>query len=337
MKLPIITVLLPVYNAALYLKEAIRSILNQTFTDFELLIINDGSTDKSAEIIKTFKDNRIKIIQNDVNIGLIQTLNKGIKLARGKYLARMDADDIAMPKRLEKQVFFLENNPQFALVGSQANIIYNERKTSRKYNMETKSQLIPLLSFFFCPFLHPSVLIKKSVLNEFQYDNNFTIAEDYHLWIRILNKYPCANLKESLLYYREHSNNISNLRKKDKLDSIKKIYHLNLKSVGLKCTNTELDTYLKISDGYKTPITLSEFKEIKNWLIKLQQHLLSVEQFEEDIVKKVFGRVWYRIHRKNTSQGMRIFFQYLTNRQGLKANIRLQYVAFLFIKCLLKK
>ena len=113
MKNPLVSILMPVYNSEKYLREAIKSILNQTFTNFELIIINDGSTDNSLKIIKSFKDNRIKIIKNKGNLGLIKTLNKGIDLAQGKYIARMDADDIAMPKRLEKQIAFFNENPDY--------------------------------------------------------------------------------------------------------------------------------------------------------------------------------------------------------------------------------
>ena len=115
---PIVTVLMPVYNAEKYLAEAINSILNQTFTNYELLIINDGSTDKSEEIILKYSDKRIRYIKNDKNIRLVATLNKGIELAKGKYIARMDADDISVPTRLEKQITLLENNEDIGVCGS---------------------------------------------------------------------------------------------------------------------------------------------------------------------------------------------------------------------------
>src|ERR1017187_7276972 len=115
---PYITVLMPVYNAAPFLREAIDSILNQTFKNFELLIINDGSTDNCEEIILTYKDPRIRYIKNETNIKLISTLNKGIKLSKGKYIVRMDADDISFPDRIEKQVNYMETNPAIALCGT---------------------------------------------------------------------------------------------------------------------------------------------------------------------------------------------------------------------------
>ena len=120
--LPLITVLMPVYNGAKYLNEAIDSILNQTFSDFELLIIDDGSTDQSIDLIKAYNDPRIKLIVNKKNIGQSATLNKGLELARGKYIARMDQDDISMPERLKKQMGFMDEYPKFAVPGCSSSV-----------------------------------------------------------------------------------------------------------------------------------------------------------------------------------------------------------------------
>ena len=114
---PKVTVLMPVYNCEKYLRESIESILNQTFKDFEFLIINDGSSDKSAEIVESYNDNRINFVQNEKNIGLAASLNRGLDIAKGEYIARMDADDISLPERLEKQVRFMETNPQIGICG----------------------------------------------------------------------------------------------------------------------------------------------------------------------------------------------------------------------------
>ncbi|MFT5919102.1 MAG: glycosyltransferase involved in cell wall biosynthesis, partial [Granulosicoccus sp.] len=117
-EIPLVTVLLPVYNAEKFLEQAIRSVLDQTFTEFEFLIINDGSTDRSEEIIVSFNDSRIRYIKNETNLKLIKTLNKGIEFASGKYIARMDADDISLPTRFEQQVALLEKQPEIGVCGT---------------------------------------------------------------------------------------------------------------------------------------------------------------------------------------------------------------------------
>ncbi|HGF9542707.1 TPA: glycosyltransferase family 2 protein, partial [Acinetobacter baumannii] len=121
----LVSVVLPAYNAELYLKEAIDSVLSQTFTDFELIILNDGSIDRTEEIILSYNDSRIVYVKNEKNLGLIGTLNKGINLAKGKYIARMDADDICLPERFKKQVDFLEKNNEIDLIGTNAIKINN--------------------------------------------------------------------------------------------------------------------------------------------------------------------------------------------------------------------
>ena len=138
MKNPRITVLMSVYNGEKYLKEAIDSVLSQTFKDFEVLIINDGSIDKTSKILKTYKDPRIRIINNKKNIGLTKSLNKGLKLARGEYIARMDDDDVSKPNRLEKQFEFMEKNSKYAVVGSFIEIIDSKGNLSNKVERPIK-------------------------------------------------------------------------------------------------------------------------------------------------------------------------------------------------------
>lgn len=131
MRSPTVSVLMPVYNGAKYLHEAVKSILDQTYADFEFLIVNDGSTDDSEKIILSFKDPRIVIIKNEINIGLINSLNKGLTIAKGKYIARMDADDVAMPQRLELQVKEFNTNPNAIVIGTDY-FLLTDTKTSHK-------------------------------------------------------------------------------------------------------------------------------------------------------------------------------------------------------------
>ena len=204
---PIISVLLPVYNGEKFLKEAIESVLNQSFDDFELVIIDDGSTDDSCNIIFSYQDARIRFLRNEQNIGLIKTLNKGINESKGKYIARMDADDICREDRFVKQVEFLEQHPSYGIVGSWCSIINSSKKI--EYHTSHESLQFALLNY--CCFVHPSVMIRKSVLTEYQlyFDSQYVHSEDYELWTRLLTKTKAANLPEYLLSYREHENQIS--------------------------------------------------------------------------------------------------------------------------------
>jgi len=205
-----ITAIIPVYNAEYFLKPAIDSILNQTFKDFELLAINDGSTDSSLEILTSFKDSRLKIINNDKNRGIIYTLNRGINEAKGKYIARMDADDIALPERLALQVDYLEKNPNVVLLGGCAEVINQRGKVFDTLTIPLTHKDILNNIFSSNCFIHPSVMFHKSVAQRLgAYDTNAQHAEDYDLWLRIIQEHQVANLPQPLIQYRVHPDQIS--------------------------------------------------------------------------------------------------------------------------------
>ena len=218
---PLVTVILPVFNSESFLRTAIDSILNQTFIDFEFLIINDGSTDTSRDIILSYTDKRIRFLENEINIGLIKTLNKGIREAKGEYIARMDADDISRHDRFEKQVEFLDANPEYGIVGSWCTIIGSEKTI--EYHSTHDSLEFALLHY--CCFVHPSVMIRKLVLidNQLFYNEDYLHSEDYELWTRLLTKTKGYNIKEYLLAYREHQGQVSFKYRQDQIDMINDI------------------------------------------------------------------------------------------------------------------
>ncbi|MBH8566029.1 glycosyltransferase [Nostoc sp. CENA67] len=202
--MPKVTVLMPVYNGEIYLQEAIDSILSQTFQDFEFLIINDGSTDSTREIICSYDDPRIRLIDNDCNLGLTQSLNKGLKLAEGEFIARQDADDISEPERLAKQVTFLETHPEVALVGTWYKDIDPQGKLIEKRNLPCNSTQIRWEILFYCPFVHSAVMFHKyTILEQIGfYDEAYSYAQDYDLWWRIARSLKMINLNEYLVNLR---------------------------------------------------------------------------------------------------------------------------------------
>jgi len=212
-KTPLVSVVMPAYNAEKYISEAIESILNQTFKDFEFIIIDDGSTDRTWEIIQEYakKDERIVPLRNDKNLKICMTLNKGIEASRGKYIARMDSDDWSYPNRLEKQVNFLEKNTDIVVCGGclevsdeNLNLLY-----IRRY--PTVDKIIRRKMFMYNAFAHPSVMFRGSSLREeeYYYDPDFYDAEDYDLYFRLGKNGSFANLEDILLKYRVSSTSIS--------------------------------------------------------------------------------------------------------------------------------
>lgn len=194
-----------VYNGERYLEEAIESILAQTFRDFELLIVDDGSTDKSAKILAgaASRDVRIRIVTNPSNIGLTRSLNKALAEARGTLIARMDADDIALPERLERQIAFLQNNPEVGVVGTAYRFINGRGETIGEKVILGDNRLIQRVLIRFNPFLHSSVMIRKGLLDRIGgYDERYKKAQDYDLWMRLAPLCHFANLPEVLMKKR---------------------------------------------------------------------------------------------------------------------------------------
>lgn len=209
MKRPKVTVLMSVYNSEEYLREAIDSILSQTFTDFEFLIINDGSKDDSLKIIKSYKDKRIRLVSRE-NKGLVASLNEGIQLARGEYLARQDSDDVSLPSRLAKEVSFLENNPDIALVGSNYTVTDIRGKKLSTTNIFLNHDDLKMTLVTCNQYGHGTIMLRKSVLDKVGlYDSSVGRVEDYDLWQRISRIAKVANLEDSLYLYRKNDQGIS--------------------------------------------------------------------------------------------------------------------------------
>lgn len=210
MTTPTVTILMPVYNAERYLALTIQSLLNQRNINFELIIINDGSSDSTLQIVKSFKNPRIRLINHRQNKGIAVRLNEGLRLARGQYIARADADDIYHPQRLEKQLKFL-NKYQYGIVGTWAELIDEKGKTfglDRRFNNHhfIKWSLL----FGSCPLIHPSVMFdKKQVLDFDGYDPTWKHTEDYELWSRLANHTRMGILEKNLMSLRVHKQSVS--------------------------------------------------------------------------------------------------------------------------------
>ena len=215
---------MPVFNGEKYLKQSIESILNQTYSDFEFIIINDGSTDHSLDIISSFKDSRIQCFENKENIGITRSLNHGLILARGEYIARMDADDFSLPGRLEAQVAHLDANPEIGVLSVAACIIDSAGVLSDSIVFPADHFSIQWrMCFFENPIIHPGVMFRKElVLAVGGYDENLTTSQDYILWCLLSAYTKFANLQDVFLYLRKHTENISIKYNQEQIYNIQK-------------------------------------------------------------------------------------------------------------------
>jgi glycosyltransferase involved in cell wall biosynthesis len=220
---PKLSVLMPVYNGEKYIHEAIDSILSQTFADFEFVIIDDASTDRSVDVIRSFGDPRILFLQNDSNLGLIATLNRGLDTVSGEYVARMDQDDVSLPERFAKQVVFMDSNPKVAASGTWArDIDEGGRIIGRRPHVPVGRQMEN--DFWHpSPMIHPSVMIRLEHLGNVRYNPEAIHAEDYDLWLSLKKKHQLDNLPEYLLLYRVHPESITRMNPQDQAHSAHQI------------------------------------------------------------------------------------------------------------------
>jgi glycosyltransferase involved in cell wall biosynthesis len=238
-KSPVVTCLMSVYNGESYLCEAIESILDQAFTNFEFIIINDGSTDDSLLIIEKFNDPRIRLVCNNENIGLTKSLNKGIELSNGKYIARIDADDISLPNRLSEQVDFMEKNSAIGMVCSKTLKINDSGQEIESHSHYTEHD-IRFFLFLNNSIKHSSAFIRSDILERYglSYEEKFKTSQDYRLWTKILLVSRIQEIDKYLVKIRQHDKAVSIIDSGDQQANARIIAKDYLHSVGL-----ELDEY----------------------------------------------------------------------------------------------
>ena len=273
---PLISVVMPAYNAEKYLAEAIDSILTQTFTDFELIIIDDGSTDQTPAIIKRYKeqDSRISAFFLQKNMGIAAALNQGLSVARGKYLARMDADDISLPERFAKQAAFMEAHPAVGVLGTAAIVIDSAGRHHQTLVFPTSHLLLLWSLCFYSPIIHPSVMARREVILSAGGYLSTTHTEDYELWGRLSTITQFANLAERLLLLRKSGTNVSTRYSKNFLDDgiiiSKSMFH---KLIGLDLPATPFELTLQ-----PRRIPAADLRQIMEAMISLLDHFLHMQE-----------------------------------------------------------
>ena len=208
-----LSVVMAVFNQADTLEAAVKSVLNQSFKDFEFIIVNDASTAKTAASLKKIKDQRVKIITNQTRLGLTRSLNLGLKKARSQYVARMDADDVSLPDRFKLQLDYLETHPDIGLLGSAVSLVGPSGRFLKIKRPPATPEIIRQAALRFCPFIHPTWMLRRQVIEAIGfYNSEFTYAQDYEFALRVLSRFKGANLTTPLLKYRVDSPRAISLR-----------------------------------------------------------------------------------------------------------------------------
>jgi glycosyltransferase involved in cell wall biosynthesis len=289
---PLISVLLPVFNCEKYVFEAVQSVLNQTYSHFEFLIIDDCSTDDTLKICKSFQDERIVIIEKEKNSGYTNSLNYGISIAKGKYIARMDGDDISLPERFVKQVAFMEMNSDVIVCGTNFSFIdTDELCILPMLNEEIKTKLL----FGNC-IGHPTVMLRKSVFfkNNILYDTQMEPAEDFALWVQLISFGKLYNLQECLLKYRIHDDQVSHVRNERQKESAKQTRLKLLTYLNVVISSEQQKVYLKAIDNNKK-LNFEEF------MIFLDLKKMIINANENYFNKVDFRKYWTKLENKFNS------------------------------------
>ncbi|MDD4489406.1 MAG: glycosyltransferase family A protein [Paludibacter sp.] len=306
-----VSILMPVYNAELYLSEAIQSMLNQTYTDFELIILDDCSTDNSAAVVHAFSDTRIVYHRNEVNSGLANNLNTGLKLAKGKYIARMDGDDISLPHRLQTQVDFLESHPDIDLCSCAMQMFGADNQL---WIRDRDPEQVKITMMFYSAVLHASSVFRRDVFekNNLYYNQETFPAEDYDLWARAAFYCRMVNLPDVMYLYRMHRTQVTSTdpRSAEKCREIQ-IRYLS-EALPILCE----EVVVSFVDGFISHKirNITEIKDVKNQYLKIIKANISVSFFDQKLLKirlnKYFQQLVYTFLQQYKIRNFRNLIQY---------------------------
>ena len=288
--MPLISVVMPTYNASdAFLKEAVESILNQSFRDFEFIIIDDGSTNDTPAYLNSLTDPRIQILRNERNIGITRSLNIGFRAAQGKYIARMDSDDVSMPDRLEKQFAFMESHPDVTVCGSMLSRYKGDAVPDRKKTEDMESYRIRMLFLNPGPS-HPTAFFRREVLvqHHIEYDESLKYSQDYGMWMTVSQFGRICILPDRLLF-RRYENNVSTLHRAEQIQCDKMTQKKLLRRLLGSVTEEELDIHYRYSTGYYDNLVLSD------QVIKWYTGLIEANRRKCIYNQKAFSEYVYRI------------------------------------------
>lgn len=290
---PFVSVVLPVKNAAEYLGVAIRSVLRQTWRDFELIVVDDGSSDSSAEIVRSFQDVRIRLIENDTSFGVATALNYALDVARGKYIARMDADDICRPQRFEAQIAYMESHPNVVLLGTRITYMGGPWGMVDIRPIEPNACSAALL--FGTPVVHPTVFIRKSALDRAgrAYDKQFSRSEDYELWTRLAEFGDIANLPGIHLKYRVHKKSITARHAATMSEQAQEITRRELKRRKVSLDDRKYELFVKIASA----ASMGSLAELRDARQLLEQIVDDIPPREQAAFRSATAVVWLRLCR----------------------------------------
>lgn len=292
---PLISVVMPTYNGELFIREAIDSILSQTFTNFEFIIVDDGSTDSTSEIINSYNDERILYLKKEINSGIADSLNLGISKACGVYIARMDDDDVSKPERFEKQLHVFNTNPELIFCGT--NVMDKDGKPNN--TPEFHEDILLKFFFFKNPIFHPTAIVKREVLLKHPYIPDMVPAEDHDLWSRLIFEGQFYQIQEPLFYVRLHQTSTTARRRQEQLMHNITISKRIFDVLGFERFNVD-DECIEIFASHNYAAPVNKLKQLVNWIeslkiINLNKHIFDADKFniEADLLLKRYLKSYF--------------------------------------------
>jgi glycosyltransferase involved in cell wall biosynthesis len=293
-----VTVVIPVYNRERYVRDAIDSILAQTFTDFELVVIDDGSTDRSREAVQSYHDPRIRLVCNGTNEGIPKTRNRGIQLARGAYLAFLDSDDWAYPERLAKQVAFLDSHPEYAAVGAWVDWMDEEgRPLGRIKRKAVSADEIAAQRLFRTGLENSASMARTAILRTYSHQEQYDFSSDFDLWARVAAQHKLATLPEVLVRRRMHGGNTKPQKVLRKKELRQAIYASQLRALGVPFTDLDLERHFLLRSMRTQKFTpdLVYLEWAEGWLLRLQEANQLVRCYPEPAFSEILSRFWFKV------------------------------------------
>lgn len=337
---PLVSVLLPCYNAEQYVEETIDSLLKQTYSNFEIIALNDCSTDKTLAILNELakKDNRIKVFNNEQNLKLIKTLNKGIELCNGEFIARMDSDDIALPRRFEKQVSFFQENPDHDIVSTQFSTFKTGSDKLSPHSNPIRNEELQAYLLFKSGICHPASMIRKTLFTElgFRFEEEYLHVEDYALWSKAIYKTKLANIGgEPLLLYRIHQTQVSSLYEDLQLENKKKVFKIHCAHLDIDSSDEVLDVYASVAEAVPSQSSFDYLKKCEHFMLALIEKNRKVSFCSQAFLEDMLSLHWIRLCA-NSRLGLKVLNTCFSSALYCKEVYSFRDKLILFVKCLFK-
>lgn len=309
---------MPVYNGGEFLRPAIESVIGQTYTDFEFLIIDDGSTDSSFAVCQEYRDRRIRLVRNEANLGLIATLNKGLELCEGEFIARMDCDDICLPWRLEKQLAFLDAHPDIGICGTWFEKFYGNCSQIMRVPVEDAHIRFSLVMDN--AFGHNTILMRREVLERhgLRYDPDYRYAEDYEFWVRCSAHTRLANLPEVMVRYRYHPGNTSNRFRREQGATADRVRRRQFERLGLALDEDTLALFNSLVK-FEFRGDLRRLAQAGSGLVALADRVADRLGIPRAFAYRKLGPHWYGACGSLADEGLRVWSLFLSTPIGRRA------------------